>query len=118
MLKKTSTFKLLFSAVAGFLVGAVLVVFPGPGLGHLKWDGGNGQGVEACRIYHDNLEANFHLSEQEKRLAQESFQKTAGLCILQNELDCLPFLMLCSFLGPVILLVGWRSSVSKMDQVA
>lgn len=118
MLNKPSIPKFIISAAAGFLIGAALVVFPGPGFGHLNWAAGDGQALKASRIFNRNIAVNFHLNEQERRLGADLYNRAIWLCILQNEIECLPFLMLTSSLGPVMLLICWRKPEPKMEQTA
>lgn len=116
MFKRPSTLKLFLSAAAGFLVAAALVCFPGPGCGHLKWNAGDGQALVAGEIYHHKLFVNYHLSQQDRQLADDLYERAIWLCVLQNEIDCLPFIILSSAVGPALLLINWRSSVSRMNQ--
>lgn len=118
MLNRPSIPKFFLSAAAGFLVGAALVVFPGPRCGHLNWDAGDGQAREVSRIYDHNIAVNFKLKEQDRQLGGELYEKAIWLCVLQNELECLPFLMFTASLGPVILLVRSRKSAAKIEQTA
>lgn len=118
MLKRPSIAKFVLSAAAGFLVGAALVVFPGPRFGHLNWHAGDGQALEVSRIYNHNILGNYRIKEQDRQLGGELYDKAIWLCVLQNELECLPFLMFTSSLGPLILLATFRQSVCRQDQTA
>ena len=111
-------FKIFLSAIAGFLIGAALVVFPGPGLGHLNWHAGDGQALEVSLIYNHNILGNYRIKEQDRQLGGELYEKAVWLCVLQNELECLPFLIVCGLLGPVLLQAKFRKSTSRLDQTA
>lgn len=116
MLNRPSTSKLFLSAVAGFVIGAALVYFPGSVI--MKPGMRKGQPQEIYQIYFHDLTEGIHLSEQDRLSADQLHKRTVWLCVLLNELDCMPFLMLTTFAGPTFLLLRWRRSTSKIDQTA
>jgi hypothetical protein len=105
--------KIFLSAAAGLLLGAALVVFPGSL--YMKLGMREGQPELVDKIFFDDLNEGRRLNEHDRRLANQLFAKSGALCLALNELDCLPFLAFCSWMGPAVLIIKLRRSNRGLD---
>lgn len=109
---KSLYFKMLCSAIAGFLIAAAFVVVPGTIF--MRPSRREGQPQQILSRYHELKRASFGKNQQSDLLAEELIWKAFWLCVAQNEVDCLPFLVCCASVGPAIILLRSRNKNDNM----
>lgn len=106
MPKEHYRLKLFLSAMAGLLVAAMLVVFPGTGLVFMRPS--TNKHLRDSHFYRTYWDVWMHyrieLHHEPPAILDEISQKAFWLCIAENEINCWPFLLGCTSIGPIILI--------------
>ncbi len=106
MSDKSFQLKLVLSAIAGFLIAATLVFIPGTLF--MRPSRREGAPREILGIYHHDLVDGIYLKPEERQQLEDLINRAGWLCIAQNELDCFPFSLLVSSIGPAALIIRRR----------
>lgn len=94
---------LFLSAIAGFLIAAMLVLFPGSRFMHPGVR--EGQPQQIFQIYYQDLHQGMKFrNEDDRNFADALRDRAMWLCLAQNEIDCLPLLIFSGCIGPAIIL--------------
>jgi len=101
MSDKSFHLKVFLSAIVGLFIGATLVYFPGVIFMKGSWP----------PVVYEIFNADLQLITKGIPVPDELRSKTKWLCIALIELNCLPFLLFCSCVGPTVLTM--RRSRSK-----
>ncbi|MBI5176118.1 MAG: hypothetical protein HY986_24760 [Candidatus Melainabacteria bacterium] len=108
---KSTLLKVINSALAGFLISASLVVFPGALFMRPSKQAGPAQMVLALNM---SLEQQYGAEGlKTPKVLQDLMQQGFLLTLARNEADCLSFLLIGTCLGPLLIWIKCRQPVKS-----
>ena len=108
---KSTLLKGINSALAGFLISASLVVFPGVLFMRPSRQAGPAQMVLALNM---TLEQQYwDKGLKTPKVLQDLMQQGFLLALARNEVDCLPFLFVGTCLGPLLMWIKCQQPVKS-----
>ena len=108
---KSTLLKVINSALAGFMISASLVVFPGTLFMKPSRQLGPAQMVLALNM---TLEQQYWAAGLETpKVLQDLMLQGFLLAIARNEVDCLPFLLIGTGLGPLLMWIKSQKNVAS-----
>jgi len=103
---KSFLLKIVLSAIAGFVIAALLVFFPGMWLMQpIEHSSGYGDCWYAVSKTMDRLQSRPRLGAPYPEEINKLIWRVQWIAVAEGEVKCLPFLLACSCIGPAILTI-------------